>query len=80
MIFYVALSRDIIFLQIIGDVRGRGMFFGIDLVKNRETREPHPAAAEHILSILKEVTSSNDTVWKSSEYLTSFSEENPASV
>merc|ERR1719336_366663 len=24
--------------QIIGDVRGRGLFFGIDLVKNRETR------------------------------------------
>ena len=35
------------------------MFFGIDLVKNRETREPHPAAAEHILSILKEVNNLN---------------------
>ena len=47
-------ENDIV--QIIGDVRGRGMFFGIDLVKNRETREPHPVAAEHILSILKEVS------------------------
>ena len=43
-------------VQIIGDVRGRGMFFGIDLVKDRETREPHTAAAAHILGVLKQVT------------------------
>ena len=42
-------------VQIIGDVRGRGMFFGIDLVKDRETREPHTAAAAHILGVLKQV-------------------------
>jgi len=41
--------------QIIGDVRGRGMFFGIDLVKDRKTREPHTAAAAHILAKLKEM-------------------------
>ena len=32
------------------------MFFGIDLVKDRETREPHTAAAAHILGVLKQVT------------------------
>ena len=51
----IEFMRENNIFQIIGDVRGRGMFFGIDLVKNRETREPHPVAAEHILSILKEV-------------------------
>lgn len=40
--------------QIIGDVRGEGMFVGIDLVKNRETREPHTKAAEHCLSRFRE--------------------------
>lgn len=38
--------------EIIGDVRGRGLFFGIDLVKDRQTREPHTAAAEHICAKL----------------------------
>ena len=39
---------------IIGDVRGRGMFIGIDLVKDRGTREPHTKAAEHALSRFRE--------------------------
>ena len=40
--------------EIIGDIRGRGMFIGIDLVKNRETREPHIKAAEHALTRFRE--------------------------
>ena len=40
--------------DMIGDVRGRGMFIGIDLVKSRETREPHTKAAEHVLSRFRE--------------------------
>ena len=39
---------------IIGDVRGRGMFIGIDLVKDRGTRQPHTKAAEHALSRFRE--------------------------
>lgn len=31
-----------------GDVRGQGMFLGVDLVKNRETREPATAEAAFI--------------------------------
>jgi len=40
--------------EIVGDVRGRGMFVGIDLVKDRKTREPHTAAAAHVLTRFKE--------------------------
>jgi ethanolamine-phosphate phospho-lyase len=36
--------------DIIGDVRGVGMFIGIDLVKDRNSREPNSKAAEHALS------------------------------
>lgn len=34
--------------MISGDVRGQGMFLGVDLVKNRETREPATAEAAFI--------------------------------
>jgi len=40
--------------DIVGDVRGRGMFVGVDLVKDRKTREPHTAAAAHVLSRFRE--------------------------
>ena len=35
------------------------MFFGMDLVKDRSSREPHTAAAHHILAVLKKVISTN---------------------
>ena len=39
---------------IIGDVRGLGMFIGIDLVKSRETREPASAEAKHVIARMKQ--------------------------
>ncbi|CAL4157192.1 unnamed protein product, partial [Meganyctiphanes norvegica] len=40
--------------KLIGDIRGQGMFLGLDLVKNRETREPATAEAAYINKRLKE--------------------------
>jgi 4-aminobutyrate aminotransferase-like enzyme len=39
--------------EIIGDVRGRGLFFGIDLVSNRESRTPDAASAKRIVNELR---------------------------
>lgn len=39
---------------IIGDVRGVGLFVGIDLVKDRDSREPATAEAQHIISRMKQ--------------------------
>ena len=39
---------------IIGDIRGHGLFIGVDLVKDRKTREPHTKAAEHVVSRFRE--------------------------
>lgn len=38
----------------IGDVRGSGLFLGLDLVRNRETREPAAAAASYIVNRLRD--------------------------
>lgn len=40
--------------QLIGDVRGVGMFVGVDLVKDLATREPATAEAQHIITRLKQ--------------------------
>ena len=39
--------------EIIGDVRGRGLFFGMDLVKDRDTKEPDAAAAKRITNEMR---------------------------
>jgi len=39
---------------LIGDVRGVGLFVGIDLVEDRVTRAPATAQAQHIISRMKE--------------------------
>jgi 4-aminobutyrate aminotransferase-like enzyme len=39
---------------LLGDVRGSGLFLGIDLVSNRETREPATQQAEYVVNRLRE--------------------------
>ncbi len=39
---------------LIGDVRGAGLFLGVDLVLNREMREPAPLQASYIVNRLRE--------------------------
>jgi 4-aminobutyrate aminotransferase-like enzyme len=39
---------------LIGDVRGAGLFLGLDLVLNRETREPAPRQASYVVNRLRE--------------------------
>jgi len=39
--------------DLIGDVRGRGLFFGIDLVSDRETKEPDAGSAKRIVNEMR---------------------------
>jgi len=39
---------------LIGDVRGSGLFLGLDLVQSRETRAPAPAQASYVVNRLRE--------------------------
>jgi 4-aminobutyrate aminotransferase-like enzyme len=40
---------------LIGDVRGSGLFLGIDLVNSRESREPATAQASYVVNQLREL-------------------------
>jgi 4-aminobutyrate aminotransferase-like enzyme/Ser/Thr protein kinase RdoA (MazF antagonist) len=40
--------------EVIGDVRGLGLFLGIDLVEDRRTREPATAQASYVVNRLRE--------------------------
>jgi 4-aminobutyrate aminotransferase-like enzyme len=39
---------------VIGDVRGSGLFLGVDLVLDRNTREPAPLQASYVVNRLRE--------------------------
>ena len=49
-----ALTPFIERYPIVGDVRGSGLFLGIELVRNRETLEPAKAEAEFIVNRLRD--------------------------
>jgi len=40
--------------EVIGEVRGQGLFIGVDLVENRANRTPATALAEHVTNCLRE--------------------------
>jgi 4-aminobutyrate aminotransferase-like enzyme len=40
--------------SLIGDVRGQGLFIGIELVRDRETLKPAEAEAAHLVERMKE--------------------------
>ncbi|HYT21902.1 MAG TPA: aminotransferase class III-fold pyridoxal phosphate-dependent enzyme, partial [Candidatus Polarisedimenticolia bacterium] len=39
---------------LIGDIRGSGLFLGIDFVLDRETREPAPLQASYVINRLRD--------------------------
>ena len=39
----------------VGDVRGRGLFLGVEIVRDRETREPFPEACAYIVDRAREM-------------------------
>lgn len=52
--FLNVILHQLAFMFSIGDIRGVGLFVGIDLVRDRDTREPATEEAQHVISRMKD--------------------------
>ncbi|HEV8420267.1 MAG TPA: aminotransferase class III-fold pyridoxal phosphate-dependent enzyme, partial [Actinomycetota bacterium] len=40
--------------QVVGEVRGKGLMIGVEMVKDKESKEPDAAGANQVMEICKE--------------------------
>ncbi len=51
--FFFEQGRSLLSSQVVGDVRGKGLFMGVEVVQNSETKEPFPPHARAIRKLFE---------------------------